>query len=108
MYSSNVLKERTMIKCSRCGVCCYHIKEIIDYYNIDFPYNYDKNGVCSMLQNNECSCYKNRPDICNANVMYEKIFKHAGISENDYIETNKHACNMLILKHKLNPKYFIK
>jgi Fe-S-cluster containining protein len=77
-------------------------------YYIDFPYSYDKNGVCSMLKDNECTCYNERPDICNATIMFEKLFKPEGISKDDYIEINKQACNMLIMKHKLNLKYLIK
>ena len=79
-----------MFNCTKCGECCRHIDLIPELIEFD-----DGTGVCKYLHGNLCSIYKNRPDICNVDVMYEKIFKTECTKE-EFYELNHKVCNEII------------
>ena len=57
-----------MFVCTKCGICCKNIKNIPELAVFD-----KGNGICVYLsKDNLCMIYKNRPDICNTDKMYEK------------------------------------
>lgn len=77
-------------ECDRCGICCKHIDSIPQLKEFD-----SGNGRCiHLLDNNLCSIYADRPDICNVEKMYEKHFKDS-ISKEEYICKNMAGCNEL-------------
>ncbi len=87
--------------CSQCGACCKNIT------GLGLPHNGD--GICAYLDrdNNMCSIYEERPEICRVEKIYEKYFRKKGIKKKDfYIATTK-ACYDLIDKEKLDKKYKI-
>jgi Fe-S-cluster containining protein len=49
------------------------------------------NGICRYLENNLCSIYERRPDICNIAKMYDKHFRQV-ISEDEFIRRNMEVC----------------
>lgn len=60
-------------------------------------------GICRYFDvtSKQCSIYKNRPDKCNVDKMYEKFYKNT-ICIEEYYELNYEACNRL--KRKENNK----
>jgi len=78
-----------MIDCNKCNaVCCKHVGVIIieamqsekiaeEIKNnfIAFPHEVNEDGSCSMLKNNRCSVYNDRPVVCNSDYIKENFFK---------------------------------
>lgn len=56
--------------CIRCGECCRHISGIPELEKYD-----SGNGVCCFLKDNLCQIYENRPDVCNAELLWKKYFQ---------------------------------
>ena len=56
-----------------------------------FPYNYDKNGVCEKLVDNQCSVYDNRPDVCNVRLVWKKHLR-GSMKLSEWYEMNQKAC----------------
>lgn len=79
-----------MFDCSMCGECCRHIDLIPDLAEFD-----DGTGVCKYLHGNLCSIYENRPDICNVDTMYDKVY-HAQFSKEEFYKINQDACKEII------------
>lgn len=74
--------------CIACGLCCRKarlIPHLAQFIN--------QNGICSYLdiKTNDCTIYKNRPNICNIHAMYELYFKNE-MTETEYILRNLQAC----------------
>lgn len=64
--------------CDKCGKCCkilQYIPELNEYDRGD--------GICKYLNDNLCTIYTNRPDICNVEKTYEK-FSHMFTKEEYY------------------------
>lgn len=53
-------------------------------------------GICRYFDviSKLCSIYKNRPDKCNVDKMYEKFYKNT-ISIEEYYKLNYEVCNRL-------------
>lgn len=87
--------------CDKCGICC----KLFQF--IDIPQNIkdeldDGTGVCKYLQeNNECSIYLHRPDICNSEIMFEKKYKEL-MSREEYDCMMLEACKQLKLLKREN------
>lgn len=79
-----------MFICSKCGICCRNIDKIPQlskYHNGD--------GVCIYLtDDNLCSIYDRRPDICNVNRMYEKEYKMI-MTREEFDKLNMQGCKLL-------------
>ena len=56
--------------CTGCGVCCKNISHIIELKEFDRG-----DGQCIHLDNDECSIYHSRPQICRVDEMYDTYFK---------------------------------
>lgn len=97
--------------CTYCGLCCTKIGqavnqakqsvdagELVDALTFEtahFPYRYDEAGRCEMLTNeNFCSVYSHRPDICNIGRMHEKYFSHL-MGKRKFFEVNEEICKEL-------------
>ena len=76
--------------CERCGLCCKHINLIPQLKNFD-----SGDGRCIHLMNNNlCSIYGKRPDVCNVSKMYELVYSKR-MSEDEYIKLNIAGCESL-------------
>ncbi len=75
--------------CTGCGECCRHINRVEQLAVYDRG-----DGVCKYLSGNLCSIYKDRPEICRVDHMYEKIFCNY-MSREDYYEANLAVCRKL-------------
>lgn len=79
-----------MFHCDQCGLCCRHIDKVPElkaFHNGD--------GVCKYLtEDNRCSIYPVRPTICNVDLMYEKVYRHA-MTREEFDDLNTASCNML-------------
>ena len=76
-----------MFECDKCGLCCRHIDLIPQIKEFDTG-----NGRCIHLsENNLCRIYPDKPEICNAERMYELYFKDK-MSEEEYVCLNKLGC----------------
>lgn len=72
--------------CDKCGLCCRHIDKVPQLARFDLG-----NGTCKYLQNNLCSIYEKRPEICNVDLMYEKYFEDI-LSREDFYQLNYSGC----------------
>ena len=79
--------------CDKCGLCCRHVDKVPQLVHFAL-----KNGVCKYFHNNLCSIYKNRPEICRVDFMYEKYFKDKMTIE-EYYKLNEKGCNELKLNN---------
>ena len=88
-------------KCSGCGACCRQAAKV------GLPDRGD--GGCVYLKDdNSCSIYENRPDICRVDKMYENL---PGLSDQLtlkewYVENTK-ACHQLIDQEGIDSSYKI-
>lgn len=81
--------------CNCCGICCKNIKYVPQLQKYDNGY-----GQCIYLTNsNQCSIYKIRPEICNVDFMYKKIYSNI-YSKKEFYELNYKACYELNKNHK--------
>ena len=86
--------------CTQCGACCSNIT------NIDFLSEFNRNGICKNLINNNCSIYENRPLLCRIDDAYDEIFSEYMTKEQYYL-TNAQACNELQEKMQIDKRYRI-
>lgn len=75
--------------CNKCGQCCKHIDRIPQLSDFD-----NGDGVCIHLENNLCSIYEHRPEICNVKVMYEKYYTQF-YSQEEFYRANIIICEKL-------------
>lgn len=106
-------------ECKMCGMCCRNIKRYRDEaypllknilgekmpeFNIK-----DNDGVCvNLMENNKCSIYKQRPVLCNTELMFELLSKALGIPKIELYKAQilscelnrEHNTNLKIQKHE--------
>lgn len=76
--------------CTKCGCCCKQV-----YLSKLTAYLDKGDGSCKYLSNeNTCSIYKNRPDICRVDHQYN-IFFSSTMSWNEFVDINIEACDFL-------------
>lgn len=95
--------------CTSCGACCRNVgksvllaKLLIENGSEEpvvkelaaFPFEPDEFGACPMLVDNECSVYKNRPDICNVQTIWRKHLK-GKMTEHEFYKLNQQMCERL-------------
>ena len=81
---------QTPFPCTQCGCCCKQVfrSELTAYLDRG-------DGSCKYLaDDNTCSIYEDRPDICRVDRQY-KLFFSTKISLNEFIKINIDACNYL-------------
>lgn len=77
-------------KCNCCGLCCRSLKKVPDLRLFDRG-----DGVCIHLrEDNLCSIYEHRPEICNVDLMYERYFSKL-YSREEYDRLNTKQCAVL-------------
>lgn len=91
--------------CSSCGACCRRLGLIIDEVKkIGFPYNVNEKGHCEKLdENNRCTVYEKRPDICRIDKQQEK----SEMTKKEYFFANAKICNQWIIEDKMNDSFKI-
>ena len=77
------------IFCDKCGLCCRMIKNIEELKPFDRG-----DGVCIHLNENECSIYDSRPNICNSKYMFEHCFSEY-MTAAEFVKKNQNACLMI-------------
>jgi Fe-S-cluster containining protein len=95
--------------CTMCGCCCRRISVAVDFYTkiepeYKFPYNWDENGVCEKLENNMCSVYDNRPDMCNI----DKFIEEYGLNKEAVYIYNAKSCNKMMEQDGISDEFKIK
>ena len=92
-----------MFPCSYCGLCCQNISQIKDLKNFDLG-----NGICKYYDftTRHCKIYPNRPDICNIEKMYNRIYFEQ-YSRQEFYKLNASICNKLQDKYKIDQSYRI-
>lgn len=79
-----------IFQCEKCGICCKHINLIPELKAFD-----SGNGRCIyLMDNNLCSIYEKRPDICNVAKMFELVYSKQ-MSKEEYMSLNIEGCNEL-------------
>ncbi len=93
------MKTYYPFNCKCCGECCKHIgciEEMKEYDRGD--------GVCKYLKNdNKCSIYNNRPNLCNGKYVYEKYYSHLTVEE--FHNMIRSLCNEIREKSHLERLY---
>jgi Fe-S-cluster containining protein len=78
--------------CNSCGACCKSIRlsTLTDWLDRG-------DGVCRYFddQQNTCTIYENRPEICNVRVMYEKHYQ-SQFNWSEFVLVNQKACDALL------------
>ena len=83
--------------CEKCGECCRHISGIPELAEYDRG-----DGVCVHLKGVLCEIYDHRPDICNVETMFRKVFSKL-MTREEFFAKNLDACKVLM---KMNGKFF--
>lgn len=95
-------------KCSKCGACCILAGEILKNVT-NFPYSFDKDGKCEMYDPVKgCKVYKNRPDVCNVEKMYDGINKEFPIEKQTYYDIASMKCNSYMDKLNIDKSFRLK
>jgi len=101
--------------CTGCGVCCQKIRDTLNnaedmkslsvlYKALkEFPYEPNEDGSCSMLEDNRCSVYEDRPLLCNI----KKLGEVSGYHQTTWYSLNAISCNILIKEAGLDESYFV-
>jgi len=78
--------------CNNCGACCKSIRLSTQTDWLDRG-----DGVCRYFddQQNTCTIYENRPEICNVRVMYEKHYQ-SQFNWSEFVLVNQKACEALL------------
>ena len=81
----------SIFKCDLCGLCCRNLNKNDLYLNL-----HNGDGVCFYLniEENLCTIYENRPDLCNIDLSYDKYFKDI-YSLDEYYRLNYMSCEKL-------------
>ena len=92
-----------MFGCTMCGACCRRVGLIIEQLKekYKFPYDAKENGECEKLNDNKCSVYENRPDICRIDKQQTTMSK-----KEYYLHTAK-KCNDFIKEDRMGEKFLI-
>ena len=80
-----------MFKCDCCGLCCMNLKMSDLYVDLDRG-----DGICKFfdVRTKLCAVYKERPDKCNVDTMYEEFYKKV-MSLEEYYKLNYQVCKFL-------------
>jgi len=90
--------------CSKCGACCRRAG-FMNGAKYGLPIQ--KDGSCGNLVNNECSIYKNRPDVCRVEKMsFTDRYSKKPTKKQYFIDTTK-LCHEIIDKDGLDSSYKI-
>jgi hypothetical protein len=87
-------------ECNQCGACCKSIRLSEETIYLDRG-----DGVCRYFDDNQntCTIYENRPDICNVRVMYEQRYQHQ-MNWSEFTKQNKLACDALLKNIQVKPQ----
>ncbi len=80
------MKDDTAFPCNQCGECCRHIERIPQLVSFDCG-----DGVCKYLEENKCTIYEKRPEICRVDVMYEKYY-YSQYTREEFYRLNLFGC----------------
>lgn len=69
-----------------------------------FPLPVRPDGSCSKLENNLCTVYEARPDVCRIGYARARL----GLSEDDYARLTAHICNRLQVADGMPESYRVK
>lgn len=76
--------------CDKCGLCCKQVGR--------FPFmkEYDRgDGTCKYLtEENTCAIYADRPQICNTDLMYERVYSRF-MTRDEFDNMNTSVCRTL-------------
>ena len=93
-------------ECSKCGACC----KIAGKTGL-MPDRGD--GACIHLtQDNLCSIYETRPDLCNMEKMWQKRrfeldLDARGVTKKAYFKVNSEVCNQMMEQQGMDKKFLI-
>ena len=94
--------------CTSCGACCRRIGDVVTQLrkktHFDFPYQWDENGVCEMLNpDNTCAVYDDRPLICNI----DKTIKMFDLNKDEAYRGIIKSCNSFMIEDNMPEEYLI-
>jgi len=108
--------------CTSCALCCRSVgkwistaRGLVEKGNeealvkevAEFPYAINEDGSCSKLgQDNRCTVYDHRPDICSIEKTWEKHHKKQ-LPLAEYYERAAGSCNKMIKEAGLDEKFLV-
>jgi len=102
--------------CTGCGLCCKRIGAItadpevfrgvpVLYEAVkEFPYEALPDGSCSMLSNDRCTVYEERPLLCNV----KKLGELHNLDRDSWYAINAMSCNTMIKEAGLPEEYLVR
>ena len=90
--------------CTECGLCCTKVGGIIQNLGeadpkiraayAEFPFKFDQEGVCEKYdpKTKHCTVYNDRPDICNVDKMYYKVYHKIYKTKASYYQDIEDTC----------------
>ena len=108
--------------CTGCGLCCKTVgqwvtqaRELVSRGLIDtgpiieaaeFPYTFNDDGSCEMLENNKCKVYDNRPNVCSIEKTWQRHHS-TDITLEEYYRKAASSCNNLITQAGIDKKFLV-
>lgn len=95
-------KRAVRFDCNECGLCCKKVYRALDKSRNphwmheaidDFPYEMNSDGSCSMMVDNRCSVYEDRPLLCNIKKAAKKI--DMPYTRKEWFRLNYEGCRQL-------------
>jgi hypothetical protein len=90
--------------CKQCGACCRHAKLLRDFNeqvaqitgveDIDCEIEFDDTGSCRYYSVMNCLIFKDRPECCRGEVVYEKLLKDK-MTKEEYDAQRELVCEFL-------------
>ena len=84
--------------CTKCGLCCrsLHLAEELRFLDRG-------DGTCRYfsIENNLCTIYEDRPEICRVKYQYQQNYKEF-YSWEEFVEKNVEICNQLVEENEGN------
>ena len=97
LSTSFFMNKKLDFPCTSCGACCRRA-----YTVPGWPREFlQESGACVFLENNLCSIYESRPDICRIGFSLAS----SGLTEKEYILKTAQICNKLMEEDGIVDKF---
>ncbi len=96
--------------CTGCGSCCRRVGDnLAAHQKAGFPYGVKEDGrTCEKLEeDNKCTVYENRPEMCSVEAMYYKVHSKSGKTKKSVFLMEATICNSFIKEDGLDEKFLI-
>lgn len=93
--------------CTACGACCRSIHLIEEKYKDQFEVKEDGKTCVHLGNDNKCTIYNDRPEICKIKGNYMKMFLEIMPLE-DYYKATAESCKQMQILNGIGEEYRVK